>query len=214
MKKLVCLMLAVLMLFAAAAAEDVVGSKNTGDMTIVEVESEVIPEDSDFSLVIDTLLPVVKPETDAVAEGETAVEAVEPTQAQVICAAEIEKLAQSETVETYFGEVKDVQGNVIVLTEALEAETVNVYEFAPVVVYAYEESYGDVSAKMQFSTPYAADEKVLVLVGLVSVETGEIEWTAFEGVGVGEEGAIKVTFTAEILKAIQNGTALLAVVSK
>lgn len=212
MKKLFCLVLAVLMLFAAAMAEEVVDSKNTGDMTIVEVESEKIPEGSEFTVIIDTLAPVIVPDAVDATEGEA--EAPVLTQAQTVCAEEIEKLAQSESAEAYFGEIKDIQGNVVVLTEALEAEKVNVYEFAPVVVSAYDEAYGDVKATMQFSTPYAADEKVLVLVGLVNAETGEIEWTAFEGVGVGEEGAIKVTFTAEILKAIQNGTALLAVASK
>ena len=40
-----------------------------------------------------------------------------------------------------------------------------------------------------------------------------MEWTVFEGIGVGEEGAVQVEFTPEILKAIQEDNALLAVVS-
>ena len=52
-----------------------------------------------------------------------------------------------------------------------------------------------------------------MLVGIRNSETGEIAWTAFEGVGIGEEGSVQVVFTPEIMDAIQNNMALLAVVS-
>ena len=63
-------------------------------------------------------------------------------------------------------------------------------------------------------TSYAQGEKVVFLVGIPNAETGEIEWIALEGVGVGEDGAIQVEFPPELLIAIQNSNALMAVASK
>lgn len=129
------------------------------------------------------------------------------------CQNQIEKLAASASVEAYFGEVKDGDGNVISLKEILGTDTLNVNEFMPVVVENYEESYGDVTATFQFSTPYAQGEEVLVLVGVINALTGEVEWVALAGVGTAD-GGIEVTFTAAILSAIQSNTAMMAVVSK
>lgn len=70
---------------------------------------------------------------------------------------------------------------------------------------------------MQFSTPYEKDEKVIVLIGLAKENQDgvqSIEWTAYEGIGVEEQGCIQVELDPEIILAIQNGTALLAIVSK
>lgn len=46
----------------------------------------------------------------------------------------------------------------------------------------------------------------------VVAQTGEPGWTALEGVGC-EDGSIEVVFTAELLAAIQNGDALMAIAS-
>ena len=192
MKKLLCLVLALLCI-ASFALADSVPSKSTADMVSVQVQGN-IPADSGF-----VLTPVVDSIT-----YQVAVEA---------CQNQIEKLAASASVEAYFGEVKDGDGNVISLKEILGTDTLNVNEFMPVVVENYEESYGDVTATFQFSTPYAQGEEVLVLVGVINALTGEVEWVALAGVGTAD-GGIEVTFTAAILSAIQSNTAMLAVVSK
>ena len=77
---------------------------------------------------------------------------------------------------------------------------------------------------MFFSTPYEKDEKVLVMIGIVTVlenGTQDVAWQVFEGIGLGavesqEEsvGSIQVELTPEIVMAIQNEIALLAIVSK
>lgn len=192
MKKLLCLVLALLCI-ASFALADSVPSKSTADMVSVQVQGN-IPADSGF-----VLTPVVDSIT-----YQVAVEA---------CQNQIEKLAASASVEAYFGEVKDGDGNVISLKEILGTDTLNVNEFMPVVVENYEESYGDVTATFQFSTPYAQGEEVLVLVGVINALTGEVEWVALPGVGAAD-GGIEVTFTAAILSAIQSNTAMMAVVSK
>lgn len=210
MKKIVCLTLALLLcLSAVALAEEVVPSKNTSDMVVVEVDPALntnVPADSGF-----VVIPVLE---------EDEAQAAEYAENIALCREEIVKLMESVAggtdasgVEAYFGEVRDSEGNVVVLSEALSAPALNVYEFMPLVAVNYDETYGNVTLTFQFKTPYEQDEPVLVLIGLRNAETGEMEWTAFEGIGVGEEGAVQVEFTPEILKAIQDGNALLAVVS-
>ena len=210
MKKIVCLTLALLLcLSAVALAEEVVPSKNTSDMVVVEVDPALntnVPADSGF-----VVIPVLE---------EDEAQAAEYAENIALCREEIVKLMESAAggtdasgVEAYFGEVRDSEGNVVVLSEALSAPALNVFEFMPLVAANYDEAYGNVTLTFQFKTPYAQDEPVLVLIGLRNAETGEMEWTAFEGIGVGEEGAVQVEFTPEILKAIQDGNALLAVVS-
>lgn len=210
MKKIVCLTLALLLcLSAVALAEEVVPSKNTSDMVVVEVDPALntnVPADSGF-----VVIPVLE---------EDEAQAAEYADNIALCREEIVKLMESAAggtdasgVEAYFGEVRDSEGNVVVLSEALSAPALNVYEFMPLVAVNYDETYGNVTLTFQFKTPYAQDEPVLVMIGLRNAETGEMEWTVFEGIGVGEEGAVQVEFTPEILKAIQEDNALLAVVS-
>lgn len=210
MKKIVCLTLALLLcLSAVALAEEVVPSKNTSDMVVVEVDPALntnVPADSGF-----VVIPVLE---------EDEAQAAEYAENIALCREEIVKLMESAAggtdasgVEAYFGGVRDSEGNVVVLSEALSAPALNVFEFMPLVAANYDEAYGNVTLTFQFKTPYAQDEPVLVLIGLRNAETGEMEWTVFEGIGVGEEGAVQVEFTPEILKAIQEDNALLAVVS-
>lgn len=214
MKKLVCLVLALMMCTSAAALAESMPSKTVADLTRFEVVAENQPDDENIYL-----LPV-----NEVTVGETLPE----YQARIdICEKEIEKLAVSETIESYFGEVTDAERSVVdmrALLGAGEDETLNVFEFCPAIAGGFQEDCGKVTATMLFSTPYEEGEKVLVLIGLVTVledGTQEVAWRAFEGVGLGaiedeEEtyGSIQVELTPEIVAAIQEGTALLAVVSK
>ena len=210
MKKIVCLTLALLLCLSAVAwAEEVVPSKNTSDMVSVEIDpalNPALPVDSGF-----VVIPVL--------EEDEAHLAAYPEHI-ALCQEEIAKLMESAAggtdasgVEAYFGEVRDSEGNRVMLSEALSAQALNVFEFMPLVVSNYDESYGNVVLTFQFKTPYAQGEPVLVLIGMQNAETEEMEWTAFEGVGVGDAGAVQVEFTPEILTAIQENIALLAVVS-
>ena len=209
MKKIVCLVLAALLcLSMAALAEEAVPSKNTSDMVSVEIDPALNPNqpaDSGF-----VAFPVLE---------EDATQAEEYAESIALCQEEIAKLmaaaggTDASGVEAYFGTVRDSEGNEVALSEALQAQMLDVFEFMPLVVQNYDGAYGDVTLTIQFKTPYEEGEPVLVLIGIRNAETGEMEWTAFEGAGVGEAGAVQVTFTPEILTAIQENVALLAVVS-
>lgn len=187
MKKLIALFLSLMLCLSSAALAESVPSKTTEDMTKFEVVTE---------------------------SGEASGFYLSATDATELSLSEIEKLKSSESVAAYFGEVKDAEGNVVDLTATLGTDTLNVHEFLPVIAFGYEETMGKVTANLQFSTPYAEGEEVIVMIGIV--ESGTITWTACKGIGVtaNEAGCIKVELTPELVLAIQNGTALLSVVSK
>lgn len=195
MKKIISMLVALVLCLSAVAFAESVPSKTTGDLVRFEVEVG----DPNF---------VIRP----VAENEEAYQ-----QNLEICRNEIAKLTQSENVAAYFGEIKNAAGEAVDLKDLLGIETLNVYEFCPVNAMNYEESMGDVRVNMLFSTPYAKDEKVVILIGLAELNadgTQSIEWIAYEGVAVDDQGSIQVELDSAIVQAIQNGVALLAVVSK
>ena len=211
MKKIVCVLFALLCLPAFVLAEST-PSITTTDMVTVTMEPDLnpnLPADSG-------LVAILVQEEDAVLV-EQYIQNVE------LCKEEIAKLSenidQSGTedgtagVEAYFGEIKDAEGNTVVLSELLSAQALSVNEFMPVVVENYDRSYGAVTMTFQFKTPYAKDETVVVLIGIQDPVTGEIVWTAFEGTGVGEDGAVQVEFAESMMEMIQNNISLLAVVS-
>ena len=193
MKKFVCMLLVLMVALSAMAMAEFVPSKTTGDLTQVTVEAE------DPTAYEGLMVAAV------------VTEAVEYEKKIEICNSEIEKLSAAENVVAYFGEVKNASGEVVDILEMLNVEAVNVYEFCPIVASGYTAEMGNVTLAMQFATPYEVDEAVIVLIGLVA-EDETVAWTAYEGV-VTEDG-VKVEFDAEMLLAIQEGDALLAVVSK
>lgn len=212
MKKMMMVAAVLMVGLTAGAMAESVPSKNTADMVNVEIEQEANP-----SLPSDSGLEVI-----LVEDGDTTqAEAYEPEIA--LCQLELEHLSEivqqadengeGSAIEAYFGEVKDEQGNVVVLSDQLATATLAVNEFMPIVVLNYDESYGDVTITFQFKTPYAAGEKVIILIGLLNPETGEIEWMVFEGMGTGDQGAVQMTLSSEVMKAVQENTSLLAVVS-
>lgn len=200
MKKMVCLVLALVLCLNVAALAEYVPSKTTEDMTQIEVSAENMPGDA--SLYIE---PVPEDHPDY-------------QQAVMVCEEEISALAATTVVE-YFGEVKDSEGNPVDLTEMLGTQDLKVYEYIPLVAGNYEEEYGDVTATMYFSTPYEAGQEVVVMIGFVTIAedgTWTVEWIAYEGVGVadGQGSGIQVKLDAETVLAIQNGKTLMAIVSK
>lgn len=211
MKKIVCMFIALLCLPVFVLAESTPSITAT-DMVTVTVEPDLNP-----SLPTDAELVVLPVQQEDAALAEQYIEHTE------LCQEEMAKLSenmnQSGTedatagVEAYFGEVKDAEGNTVVLSEMLSAQALSVNEFMPLVVENYDRSYGAVTMTFQFKTPYAKDEAVVVLIGIQDPVTGEIVWTAFEGIGVGENGAVQVEFTESMMEMIQNNISLLAVVS-
>ncbi len=205
MKKLACLLLALLLCPTGAAIAESVPSRTTSDMTDVEVGPENPLDGSGFFIRL-------------VEEDEKAYQ----THLDA-CAVEIAKLAGYQDVEQYFGETTDNNGHSVSLKKMLNTDVLNVYEFWPIIAGGYKESYGDVTVKLLFPTPYEKDEKVVVMIGQVTIGAVEqtVRWTAYEGIGLGiqqgnveKAGAIRTKFDPEIVLAIQNGIALLAVVSR
>lgn len=197
MKKFACMLLALLLcLTSVAALAEYTPSKKAADLTKVEVTDENLPADSGFFIRI-------------VNEDET-----EYQKQLSICEAEVAKLAAADSIEAYFGANVD-------LKTIVAADQMNVFEFKPIIADGYDAAYGKVTAKMLFSTPYEAGEKVAVMIGLVNENadgTITVDWNAFEGVGIAADqveaaGSIQVELDAETVLAIQNGIALLAVVS-
>ncbi|MDO4740648.1 MAG: hypothetical protein Q4A66_08285 [Eubacteriales bacterium] len=192
MKRWLCLVL-VFSFFAACAAAQSVPSKSTADMVTVTLLAENIPEDSGFA---------IAPVLDAVAYDE-----------QIkACRAEVTTLAKSESVEEYFGEVKNTEGKVVTFEEIFGEEEVKVHEFMPLVVENYRAEYGKVAATFRFATPYEEGEVVVVLIGTRDAQSGELVWIALEGIGTAE--GVQIEFDAASLEAAQAGNAMLAVVSR
>ena len=235
MKKVFSLVLALaLCLTAVAFAEDVAvvtPSKTLDDLTVIEVEIEGGTGSETIALV-----PPVEEMTEEVREKYE--EQVAVCNAEIEKLQEIVKQEEVK-VEEYFGEVKSSTGETVDLREVLgvkEDEKLEVLEFCPVMATGFapiEEKTGDetevaevekpIKATMLFSTPYQEGEKVAVMIGIVTTledGTQNIDWQVFEGVGVAAKngqaetsGAIQVELSKEIVLAIQNGTALMAVVS-
>lgn len=214
MKKLVCFVLAFMLCLSTAAMAESVPSKTTSDLTRFDVVAENQPNDPGIYL-----LPV-----NEVTVGERLPDYQERID---ICQVEIEKLSGSETVESYFADATDSEGNPVDMKALLgvdEDAMLNVFEFCPAIAGGFREDCGKVTATLLFSTPYEKDEKVLVLIGIVTIledGTQNVAWQVFEGIGLGavegqEEiyGSIRVELTPEIVAAIQNELALLAVVSE
>lgn len=211
MKKFACIILALALCLGMAAMAESVPSRTTTDMVQFEATAENMPADAAVIFTSVATIPA---------------EEMTPEQQEkvAVCDAELQKLAASESVEAYFGEVTDAQGNPVQLTEALGTDQLNVFEFFPLNVEGYEEEYGAVTTTMLLSTPYAEGDTVAVLIGVVTVnEDGaqSVAWQMFEGVGLapveGQEettGRIQVTLPPEIITQIHNGTALMAVISR
>lgn len=198
MKKLInlilCCVLLVSICVGAHAAVGFVPSKSTSDMTQITVTT------GNTNFVIETV-------TEKTAEHEKYTE---------ICKEEIAKVAEAASVEEYFGAVVDAEGKEMNIKEILGTDTVNMFEFCPIVVSGYTEDVGSVSLNLQFATPYEENEEVVVLIGIVTINadgTRTIQWIGLKGLGAKDSG-IQVELPPEVAKAIQEGMALMAVASK
>ena len=212
MKKLICTLLAMVMMCGAAAIAEPVPSKSASDLTKYEIviNDRAVDDGSYFR---------------NVAEDEAEFEEL-----LTIWKEESEKLNSFEDPEEYFGEV--VNGDcddaddepLIDIKKELECTEVNVFEFWPVTAGGFAEDVAEVDMTMLFATPYEPDEDVLVLIGLVETAedgTAAVRWTAFEGEGLEADdaapemmGGIETEISGDMIRAIENEMALLAIVSK
>lgn len=210
MKKLFYVVICCLVLsgicLGVSAAMGYIPSKSTADMTQIEVAVENQTEEASF------FIKTVNEKDDNY-----------PEYAEV-CQQELGKLAESDSLEAYFGTVQGADGREMDIGQFLGTDTVNVFEFCPVIAGGYEEEYGAVTANLLFSTPYAENEKVAVLIGIVTGNGDgaySIAWKGYEGVGIANEdgaveasGRIQVELDGGIIMQIQEGYALLAIASK
>ena len=197
MKKLICLVLVMLLCVSAATLAMAAGSKTTSNMTgssgAVTPAGTPAPE----ALVIEPIA-----ETTGTQEQ------------QAQCAELIEEIASAGSVEEIFGELKDTAGETLDLAEILGTDKPVVNEIVPLVVKNYVPSFGSMKSNFTFSTPYQKGEPVVVVIRVVDAKTGAVKQFALKGVGNGINGGIELEFPPEVLVAIQNGTATMAVISK
>lgn len=203
MKKLICSVaaIALCMMTMGALAEEV-PSRTTDDLTHFTVTAENQPNDETLFL-----RPVQEEET------ETYQERLD------VCKTEVEKMVASESPETYYGNIKnmtDMSGDMVTLKDLIGDREPTISEFCPVVAGGFHEDSGTVTANMTFPTPYEEGERVIVMIGIVTVNpdgTQTVEYRAFEGIGLGADGGIQVQFDQETIQAIQNNMAVMSVVS-
>lgn len=219
MKKLIVMALVLTLCLAGIAYAEFVPSRTTSDLIEVKVQVEI--EAADTTILRGKPL-IVHPITAALGDAVTDAEQ-QPAYARLLEAAQVEITKLSEMVkngkstEDYFGSVTDSFGNPVSLREKLGTDTLNVFEFVPLWVSGYKTEYGKVKVCMTFATPYAKDDTLLVMIGRVTLHTDgtqEVTWTAYEGVGQGEEGGILAELDPQALMDAQNGTTLLAIVSR
>ena len=227
MKKIVCVLIALMLCLSSTAFADFVPSPTTGDMTrfVTEVENSAA-DTSGFIVLpliaenmteeeyenykrrfyvcqfeIDRLMNLIRTYSDAQTGDATLGDAVTVGAADGNSrignaltreSADIEGILIA-AINAYFGELKDFEGNTIVLPDAIlpeetadpdateapaepgateepaeaEIDRLNIFEFMPIIAVGYEDEFGNVTLKMLFSTPYEKDEKVVAMIGLV-----------------------------------------------
>jgi len=189
MKKIVCVLLVLVMCMALALAET--PSKTVADLDVVMVTSENQAAD-DFSMSIGYTGANISDEH------------------RNLAYAEIQKFINTNSIEKYFGKNDEI-GAIV------DTANMNIFEYSPLKVVGYKPEYGKVTAVMNFATPYEAGEKVAVMIGLPDAQNN-ITWNVLEGVGVASEsveveGSIQVEFEPELMVAMQECNALVAIIS-
>ena len=224
MKKIVCVLIALMLCLSSTAFADFVPSPTTGDMTRFVTEFENGAADTSGFIVlpliaenmteeeyenykrrfyvcqfeIDRLMHLIRTYSDAQTGDATLGDAGAADGNTLIGNDPVRESADIEgiliaAINAYFGELKDFEGNTIVLPDAIlleesadpdateapaepgateepaeaEIDRLNIFEFMPIIAVGYEDEFGNVTLKMLFSTPYEKDEKVVAMIGLV-----------------------------------------------
>ena len=194
-KSVLCILLVLAMIAGFAFAETPVKS-----VTVTDIVS---PSGVTFAENFTVYLPPIEPET---------VEAVVFEEiAAVVEAAEV-PVVEYFPAETVAAIVEKLPENVV-------AEDLQLDEFFPLKEMGYEEHYGAVEVEFEFATQYKDDDVVIALVGILggelNLENEEsfrdergIVWTPMDTAI--NQGKVRVTFTEEVLKGVQQGTAMMA----
>ncbi len=189
------------LLCMTAASAETIPSVTIGDLTQIEFDVEN-PQDVGFYLRI-------------VAESE-----VEYAAHWDACRIEIANISAAESLQGYFKNARDAQGTPFDAAAFLDAQNLYCHEFTPVIAGNYTDELGLVTARFLFPTPYEKGEQVVVMIGLVSVdeEGGQaVQWIAHPGTAVeaaDQSIRIEVVFEPETVMGIQEGIALLAILSR
>lgn len=196
MKKLISLALAMLLCVSAVAMAE--PSKSTANMTsVLDVKSEAA-------------LPagfIIAPITDDTATEEQAEQCKQMVQ-------EIYEAAKAGSLLKYFGDLQDYAGESIDLQKVLGTDNPVVNEIMPLIVKNYDSACGKVTVTFKFATPYQQDEPVVAVIRVLDPATGKVTQVGLMGKGTGADGAVELEFPAEVMMAIQNGIATMAIVSK
>ena len=192
-RKLLSMMLAlVLVLGLSGSAFAAVPSKTTQDMTTVgtlEVANAV--------------------------EGADQVAITLPAESAAVVS-ELEKIVafvnnEGNDVVSYFGDAAREEIAAL-LPEGANVDGMEMNEFAPLALENYSEEFGDITVGFTFATQYTVGQNLVAMVGVVNAE-GTVDWSAMAAEAQ-EDGSVKVTFTQEALTSIQNGDAMIAILSE
>lgn len=189
-KKIVALALALAMVFCMASIAYAVPSKTTPDMVKpVEVKSTTgVQIKPDFAL-----NTVQDEKTDKIlVEIQTFVATVAAAPVKYFDADVQQAIAEKLPAGTNLNYLK--------MNEFVAIETKN-----------FDTSYGDVETKIQVASTYTNGQKVVAVVGYVGAD-GKMVWVPIDAEV--ENGLVKVVFPADVLEAINNGTASLAILSE
>ena len=189
-KKIVALALALAMVFCMASIAYADPSKTTPDMVKpVEVKSTTgVQIKPDFAL-----NTVQDEKTDKIlAEIQTFVATVAAAPVKYFDADVQQAIAEKLPAGTNLNYLK--------MNEFVAIETKN-----------FDTSYGDVETKIQVASTYTNGQKVVAVVGYVGAD-GKMVWVPIDAEV--ENGLVKVVFPADVLEAINNGTASLAILSE
>lgn len=118
---------------------------------------------------------------------------------------EIAEYVKEGSVANYFGE-EPMAAAAEYLPAGIDVATMQLDEFFSVEVANYDVAYGEIVATFEFATVYEDDAVLLAMVGIVTEDS--IEWTPLQTAV--NEGKVEVTLTQEILEAMMNGEAVLA----
>ncbi|MDO4356664.1 MAG: hypothetical protein Q4E13_09165 [Clostridia bacterium] len=133
--------------------------------------------------------------------------------------AELDAISQTINAQkapiAYFG--SEVQEAIAaLLPEGTDVEKLVMNEFAPLTAINYERMFGSAWMTCEFATKYASDQPVVAVVGVVIAEgDGEqvVEWTPLE-TKITTDGCVEIRFTEEVLPLVENGNAVIAILSE
>ena len=96
------------------------------------------------------------------------------------------------------------------LPDTVALNSLQANEITELYIKNYDTAYGDVTKEFTFATQYAADQAVVVLIGLVDA-AGDIVWVAVDAVAI-EGGGLAITFPQEVLLQMEQAAELMMVV--